>query len=317
MPAPATGDTAPSAGDQDSPLISVAELAEALAGSQPPALIDVRWRLGGPPGIDGYRAGHVPGAHYLDLDNELAGPPGDAGRHPLPATTDFESAMRGAGVRAAADVVVYDEADATIAARAWWMLRYYGHDRVRVLDGGFRAWAASGHPLSTEDGRSDPGDFVAEPGHLPILDAAGAAELARSGILLDARAPARYRGETEPVDRVAGHIPGAVSAPTAENVTSAWLFRPAAELRARFANLGIGAANDGAANDGAPNAGAADVGSARAEQHVGAYCGSGVTAAHEVLALELAGIPAALYVGSWSGWIADPSRPVATGPQPG
>ena len=166
-------------------------------------------------------------------------------------------------------------------------------------------------------GRRIPGDFVAEPGHLPILDAAGAAELARSGILLDARAPARYRGETEPVDRVAGHIPGAVSAPTAENVTSAGLFRPAAELRARFANLGIGAANDGAANDGAPNAGAADVGSARAEQHVGAYCGSGVTAAHEVLALELAGIPAALYVGSWSDWITDPSRPVATGPQPG
>jgi thiosulfate/3-mercaptopyruvate sulfurtransferase len=294
---------APAAAAQGSPLISVAELADALAGSQPPVLIDVRWRLGGPPGIDSYRAGHLPGARYLDLDSELAGPPGDGGRHPLPATADFQSAMRGAGVGADAEVVVYDEADATIAARAWWMLRYYGHHRVRVLDGGFRAWAAAGHPVSTEDGRSDPCDFAAEPGHLPTLDAAGAAELARSGILLDARAPARYRGETEPVDRVAGHIPGAVSAPTAENVTSAGLFRPVAELRARFADLGIGAANDGAAQVGAAQ--------------VGAYCGSGVTAAHEVLALELAGIPAALYVGSWSGWVADPTRPVATGPRPG
>lgn len=316
MPVPA-GDAVPVAGYQGSPLISVAELADALAASQPPVLIDVRWRLGGPPGIDSYRAGHLPGALYLDLDSALAGPPGDGGRHPLPATADFESAMRGAGVRAGAAVVVYDEADATIAARAWWMLRYYGHDRVRVLDGGFRGWAAAGQPVSTEDGSSEPGDFAAEPGRLPILDAAGAAELARSGILLDARAPARYRGETEPVDRVAGHIPGAVSAPTAENVTSAGLFRPVAELRARFANLGIRAADDGAANDGAANDGAANDVAAHADQRVGAYCGSGVTAAHEVLALELAGIPAALYVGSWSGWVADPSRPVATGPRPG
>jgi thiosulfate/3-mercaptopyruvate sulfurtransferase len=288
----------------DSPLVSVGELADALAGPEPPTLIDVRWRLGGPPGIDSYRAGHLPGAVYVDLDAQLAGPPGGGGRHPLPATADFEAAMRSAGVRAGGEVVVYDEADATIAARAWWLLRYFGHGgagnsgaghgRVRVLDGGFRAWQAAGQPVSTADVTAALSDFVADPGHLPVLDAAGAADVASSGILLDARAPARYRGETEPVDAVAGHIPGALSAPTAENVTSAGLFRSVAHLQARFTDLGIG--------DGQP---------------VGTYCGSGVTAAHEVLALELAGIPAALYVGSWSDWIADPDRPVATGPQPG
>jgi thiosulfate/3-mercaptopyruvate sulfurtransferase len=283
----------------DSPLMSVAELAGALAGGAPPTVIDVRWRLGGPPGIDSYRSGHVPGAVYVDLDAHLAGPPGAGGRHPLPATADFEAAMRSAGVRAGGDVVAYDDADATIAARAWWLLRYFGHGQVRVLDGGFRAWQAAGQPVSTADGTAAPGDFAAQAGHLPVLDAAGAAEVARTGILLDARAPARYRGETEPVDRVAGHIPGALSAPTAENVTSDGVFRSPAELRARFADLGVEAVASGAG------------------QAVGAYCGSGVTAAHEVLALALAGVQAALYVGSWSGWITDPARPVATGPQPG
>jgi thiosulfate/3-mercaptopyruvate sulfurtransferase len=203
--------------------------------------------------------------------------------------------MRAAGVSSDGSVVVYDEADSTIAARAWWLLRYFGHDRVRVLDGGFAAWQAAGKPVSTQEVTVVPGDFAAEPGHLPMLDADGAAELARSGILLDARAPARYRGETEPIDPVAGHIPGALSAPTAENVTSAGFFRSAADLRSRFASLGI-------------EAGAGQV---------GAYCGSGVTAAHEVLALELAGVRGALYVGSWSDWINDSGRPVATGPQPG
>jgi thiosulfate/3-mercaptopyruvate sulfurtransferase len=276
------------------PLIGAAELADAVAHGDQAALLDVRWRLGGPPGIDSYRAGHLPGAVFLDLDRQLAGPPGEGGRHPLPATADVEAALRAAGVRNGADVVVYDDGDSTIAARLWWMLRYYGHERVRVLDGGFRAWAAAGLPVSTQDEVAAPGDFSAQPGQLPVLDAAGAAELARTGILLDARAPARYRGETEPVDPVAGHIPGAVSAPTAANVTSDGLFLPVAELRSRFESLGVDAA-----------------------QQVGAYCGSGVTAAHEVLALDLAGVPAALYVGSWSGWVADPARPVATGPRPG
>lgn len=287
------------------PLVSVAWLADAQAAADHPVLIDVRWRLGGPPGIESYRAGHLPGAAYVDLDSQLAGPPGDEGRHPLPDAAAFQAAMRAAGVRDEHPVVVYDEADSTIAARAWWLLRYHGHRTVRVLDGGLRAWAAAGLAVSVDEVSPSPGDFTARPGQLPVLDARGAAEVARSGTLLDARAPARYRGETEPVDKVAGHIPGALSAPTAENVTADGAFRPADELISRFSNLGITAMQNGH-SPVAEGTGA-----------VGVYCGSGVTAAHEVLALELAGIPAALYVGSWSAWIADPARPVATGPRPG
>ena len=291
-------------------LTDVASLAADLARGTPPALLDVRWRLGGPPGIESYRAGHLPGAAYVDLDTDLAAPPGAGGRHPLPAAADFTAAMRRAGVRAGHPVVVYDDGDSTIAARAWWMLRYFGHDQVRVLDGGFRAWAAAGQPVTAGEPGVAAGDFAADPGHLPVLDAAGAAALARTGVLLDARAGERYRGETEPVDPVAGHIPGAVSAPTVGNVAGDGRFLPPAGLRRRFAELGIasGPGPDGAAAAAAPG---------DAAPTVGAYCGSGVTAAHEVLALTLAGIPAALYVGSWSGWTADPSRPVATGPDPG
>ncbi|MBO0835048.1 MAG: sulfurtransferase, partial [Actinobacteria bacterium] len=224
------------AGSKSGPLVSVAELAGALAAGRPPALIDVRWRLGGPPGIDSYRSGHLPGAVYIDLERQLAGPPGDSGRHPLPDAALFEAAMRAAGVRDESPVVVYDEADSTVAARAWWLLRYFGHSEVRVLDGGLQAWAAAGQPVSTTDPSPSPqpGNFTARPGQLAVLEASDAAEIARTGILLDARAPARYRGETEPVDKVAGHIPGALSAPTAENVTGDGLFRPVGELRSRF-----------------------------------------------------------------------------------
>jgi thiosulfate/3-mercaptopyruvate sulfurtransferase len=294
------------------PLTSVSELAAALDSAAPPALLDVRWKIGGPPGIDSYRAGHVPGAVFVDLDSALAGPPGAGGRHPLPETADFEAAMRAAGVHADQRVVVCDESDGTIAARAWWLLRYHGHRQVQVLDGGFRAWQAAGMPVSTLDASPEAaGDFTARPGHMPMVDAAGAAELAASGILLDARAPARYRGETEPIDPVAGHIPGALSAPTAENVTASGQFKSAEELRDRFGALGVEfGADSGESGGGHGHSGEAG------GRPVGAYCGSGVTAAHEVLALELAGSPAALYVGSWSGWIADRDRPVATGPQP-
>jgi thiosulfate/3-mercaptopyruvate sulfurtransferase len=282
-----------------SPLIDVQSLAAELASAAPPVLLDVRWRLGGPPGIESYHAGHLPGAVFVDLDTDLAGPPGTGGRHPLPDTASFEAAMRRAGVRASYPVVAYDDGDSTIAARAWWTLRYFGHEPVRVLDGGFAAWAGAGLPVTADEPSAIAGDFTAEPGHLPVLDAAGAAGLARSGVLLDARAGERYRGETEPVDPVAGHIPGAVSAPTRDNVTADGRFLVPADLRRRFAGLGARPAQPGTAPG------------------IGAYCGSGVTAAHEVLALELAGIPATLYVGSWSGWTADPARPVATGPEPG
>jgi thiosulfate/3-mercaptopyruvate sulfurtransferase len=285
-------------------LVDARSLAAELTGSAPPVLLDIRWRFGGPPGIEGYRAGHLPGAVYVDLDTDLSGPPGADGRHPLPAADHFAAAMRLAGVRAGHPVVVYDEKDSTIAARLWWELRYFGHDLVRVLDGGLAAWTAAGLPVSTDEPDAiAAGDFTAVAGHMPVLDAAGAAGLARSGLLFDARAGERYRGETEPIDPVAGHIPGAVSAPTAGNVGPDGRFLPPGELQSRFAALGA----EVAGASGGP-------GSAPA---VGAYCGSGVTAAHEVLALSLAGVPAALYVGSWSGWTADPARPVATGPDPG
>jgi thiosulfate/3-mercaptopyruvate sulfurtransferase len=274
-------------------LVSAGALAAELARYPVPVLLDVRWRLGGPPGVDSYRQGHLPGAVFADLDRDLAGPPGAAGRHPLPDAAAFQAAMRAAGVSQRRPVVVYDDGDGTIAARGWWTLRYFGHAGVRVLDGGYRAWAGAGLPVTTVEPSPAPGDFTAEPGHMPVLDAAGAQAAARAGRLLDARAGERYRGETEPADPVAGHIPGAVSAPTVGNVNPDGTFRDAAELAARFAGL--------LSPGGRPPG-------------VAAYCGSGVTAAHEVLALALAGIPAALYVGSWSNWIADPARPVATGP---
>jgi thiosulfate/3-mercaptopyruvate sulfurtransferase len=211
----------------------------------------------------------------------------------LPEPAAFAAAMRAAGVSRDRPVVVYDDADAMSAARGWWTLRYFGHPDVRVLDGGYRAWVGAGLPVSTDEPAPAPGDFTAEPGQMPVLDAAGAQEMARTGLLLDARAGERYRGETEPVDPVAGHIPGAVSAPTAGNVNPDGTFKDPAELASRFAGLG-----------------------ATPDASVAAYCGSGVTAAHEVLALMLAGIPAALYVGSWSNWVSDPARPVAAGPGP-
>ena len=277
-------------------LTDVGTLARALAGPAPPVLLDVRWRLGGPPGIEAYRGGHLPRAVFVDLDADLAAEPGPAGRHPLPPADRFQAAMRRAGVSTGSTVVVYDEADATVAARAWWLLRYFGHRDCQVLDGGYRAWTAAGGQVATGDGAAPGGgDFTARPGHMPVLDADAAASLARRGHLLDARARERYRGEREPIDPVAGHIPGAVSAPTTANIGADGRFLPAAGLRARFATLGA------AGRDGM----------------VGVYCGSGVTAAHEVLALELAGYRASLYVGSWSNWVADPARPVATGPERG
>ncbi len=256
-------------------------------------LLDVRWQLGGPDLRSAYEAGHLPGAVYVDLDRELAGPPGAGGRHPLPDPEEFGAVMRRAGVCADAPVVVYDGGLGWAAARAWWLLRWTGHTQVRVLDGGLAAWTEAGGEVTAEPSAPAQGDFKPSPGAVGLLDADTAAALARSGILLDARAGERYRGEVEPIDPVGGHIPGAVSAPTTENVAADGRFLPGDALRGRFAALG-------AAGDVA----------------VGVYCGSGVSGAHEVLALEVAGIDAALYAGSWSQWSADPTRPVATGPDP-
>jgi len=285
-------------------LITAAELSAALAGPRPPVVLDVRWQLGGPPGAADYAAGHIPGARYLDLDTELAAPAGSAGRHPLPAPELLGAALRRAGVRADREVVVHDAAASTSAARAWWLLRWAGHPQVRVLDGGLAAWSSAGLPLEQAVPPVPEGDFVPAPGALPTLDADAAAALARTGLLLDARAGERYRGEVEPVDPRAGHIPGAVSAPTTDNLRPDGHFLPPQALAARFAALG---AKPGGGTGGEPGG----------EPELGVYCGSGVTAAHELLALHLAGIDGALYPGSWSEWSGQPDRPAAVGPERG
>lgn len=264
------------------PLIDPAELA---AATTRPVLLDVRWRLAGPPGREDYDGGHLPGAVFVDLDTELAGAPGRGGRHPLPDPGSLEATLRAAGIDDGTPVVVYDAGDNQAAARAWWILRWAGHADTRVLDGGYAAWVAAGQPVTTEVMSPQPGTVTVRPGSMPVLDADAAAALARTGTLIDARVAPRYRGEMEPVDPVAGHIPGAVNVPAAELSEPDGRLKPAAELAERLDSAGP----------------------------VGAYCGSGVTAAHTVLALHRAGrTDAALYVGSWSEWVADPGRPVAT-----
>ncbi len=276
----------------DDALISADALAATLsAPATRPSLLDVRWELAAGPRRDQYLEGHLPGAVFVDLDAELAGPPGAGGRHPLPDAGRFAAAMRAAGVSTTRPVVVYDAASSTAAARAWWLLRYFGHPNVAVLDGGLAAWSAAGRPLETGEATARPGDFAPRPDAMPLLDAEAAAVLATHGVLLDARAPERFRGEREPVDPVAGRIPGAVNRPATENVDRSGRFVDRAQLRAAFERLGVA--------DGI---------------EVGAYCGSGITAAHEVLALALAGFRAALYAGSWSEWITDPTRPVERDP---
>ncbi|WP_278237449.1 sulfurtransferase [Isoptericola sp. AK164] len=256
-----------------------------------PVLLDVRWALGRTDGRDRYEEGHLPGAVYVDLETELASVPSPAsGRHPLPSAAEFQRTARSWGVGTDSRVVVYDDVGGTSAARAWWLLRWFGHHAVRILDGGLEAWRRAGHPLEVGLTTRVPGDVVVHPGGMPVLDADDAADLATSGVLLDARAAERYWGEVEPVDPQAGHIPGAVSAPTTGNLDDDGTFRSPHELEARFAALGV--------TRSAP---------------VGVYCGSGVTAAHEVAALASVGVTAALYPGSWSQWSNDPGRPVATG----
>ncbi len=278
--------------DVDEPVIAVEALASALrAPASGPTLLDIRWEIASGPRRDDYLAGHIPGAVFVDLDAELAAPPGPRGRHPLPDAERFAETMRAAGVSDARSVVVYDAATSMAAARAWWLLRYFGHRSVAVLDGGLAAWIAAGARIETGAAAAEPGDFLARPGAMPLLDAPGAAGVAARGVLIDARAPERFRGEREPIDPVAGHIPGGINRPTSENVDRSGRFIERARLRTAFERLGV----------------ADDV-------EVGAYCGSGVTAAHEVLALKLAGFHAAMYAGSWSEWITDPTRPVERDP---
>jgi thiosulfate/3-mercaptopyruvate sulfurtransferase len=274
-------------------LIGVPELAERLRAAEPPVLADVRWSLTGPPGRPEFEAGHLPGAHWVDLEHELSGPPhtGTGGRHPLPDPAVFQAAMRRLGVSAGTEVVVYDAGSSLAASRLWWLLLDAGHAHVRVLDGGFAAWLRAGQPVRTgPEHEAPPGDFVARPGQLPRVNAADLEARPRPGgsALVDVRAPERFSGAVEPMDPVAGHIPGAVNRPSTAHVDADGRFRPAAEIAERFAGL---------------------------DDPV-LYCGSGITAAHSLLALRVAGLTGGrIYPGSWSDWVSEPRRPVATGPE--
>jgi thiosulfate/3-mercaptopyruvate sulfurtransferase len=276
----------------ESVLISPSELSKLLESDVPPIVADVRWTLGGAPGKPEFDACHIPGAVWVDLEAQLSGPPGNGGRHPLPAVAVFEQAMRDIGVCESSLVVAYDAATSQAAARLWWLLTDAGHQKVRVLNGGLAAWIAAG--LATVSGSGTPparGDFVAHPGRRARVNAVEiASKLGTSDAprLIDVRAPERYSGEKEPIDPVAGHIPGAINLPVTVNLDADGRFLPAAEIAARYAAAG-GA--DGAV----------------------LYCGSGITAAQGLLALEFAGLTAAIYPGSWSDWIDDRTHPIATG----
>jgi thiosulfate/3-mercaptopyruvate sulfurtransferase len=263
-------------------------------------LFDVRWYLDpSKRGADAFRAGHIPGARFMDADTELAVPggrPGGAlGRHPWPPVEQVEAVMSAAGVGPETTVVGYDDAGGAIAARLWYVLRAHGHDRVAVLDGGIPRWLAEGRP--TEPGEVAPFPAARFSAKAPEGWVVSKADVRAAGdemLLLDARAPERYRGEVEPIDPRGGHLPGARSAPVAGNLTSGPtpVLKSPEELRELYVALG--------ADRLAPVA----------------YCGSGITACHILLALEVAGLPGRLYAGSYSEWSSDPDCPVTVGPEP-
>ncbi len=275
-------------------LISAQELASLLAEGQPVTILDVRWQLMAPDGREAHTAGHIPGAVYVSLEDELSDHSvAGRGRHPLPSGQAVEAAARRWGVRDGVPTVVYDDWNRAGSARAWWVLTAAGVEGVRILDGGLAAWTAAGGELETGSPATKPGDVSVRHrdlyrGALAALTADEAA--AFRGVLLDARAPERFRGDSEPVDPVAGHIPGARNAPSVGTLAGDGTFLPEDELRQFFAERGA----DGTGE-------------------VGAYCGSGVTAAVLVAALRAAGRDATLFPGSWSQWSSEQGRPVATG----
>ena len=259
-------------------------------------IADARWYLPGTgrTGRAEYAAAHLPGAVFLDIDEELADPPTHAdGRHPLPSVARFEGAMARAGISDDTNVVAVDDVGGAMAARLWWLLRYFGHrGRAFVLDGGIAAWQAAGGASTRQVPTPARGSFHARPRPELVVSRQDVERMARDAgvVMLDARAPERWAGVSEPIDARPGRIPGAKNAPFADNVADGKL-RGADELRARYAALGVGA-----------------------DTTVVAYCGSGVTACHDILALEIAGLPGALlYAGSYSQWAAEPSLPVETG----
>ncbi|HEX7352222.1 sulfurtransferase [Brachybacterium sp.] len=262
----------------------------AAAGDRPVSLLDVRWALDGSRGRGTYLQGHLPGAVYVDLDTELAAPARpEAGRHPLPEPEDFAASLRRAGLIEGSAVVAYDDTNGAPAGRLVWMLRALGHDAA-VLSGGLDAWDGE---LETGEVRPAPGDVAARP--WPSSRIASADEVAAGeALVVDARAPERYRGEVEPIDPRAGHVPGAVNLPFAGNLDASGRFMAPEELRRRFEAAGVSE-----------------------DRETIVYCGSGVTATHGLLALESAGFTRLrLFPGSWSQWSADAARPVTVGPNP-
>jgi thiosulfate/3-mercaptopyruvate sulfurtransferase len=273
-------------------LISVEELARRL--SDPGLRIaDVRWYLNRPgQGRQAYESGHIPGAIFLDLDEDLTGDEG-AGRHPLPHPLDFRRKLESVGIGSEHFVVAYDDTGGTTAARLWWMLDNLGDREAAVLDGGLRAWTDAGHPLSREQPSHPPAKLRLDDRWRNLIERDDLAGRLGAVTLLDARAPERYRGEVEPIDPAAGHIPTAVNAPTAGNLDSDARFLSPVRLRERFTRIG------------------------RADQPVVTSCGSGTTACHNALAMRVAGLPdPILYVGSFSDWSRS-GMPIATGAEPG
>jgi thiosulfate/3-mercaptopyruvate sulfurtransferase len=281
-----------------SPLIDAPGLAARL-GDPDWVIVDCRFNLLDPQaGRAAYLRAHIPGARYADLDRDLAAPPGPAdGRHPLPDRNELAARLGAWGIGDSTTVAAYDEGSGAIAARLWWLLHWLGHGASLVLDGGFAAWTAAGLPVESDVPEWRPARFTPRVGaSTGVVTSAELPELQRAGaILVDARAAPRYRGEHEPIDPVAGHVPGALNRPFSANVTADGRFRPPAELERELETLLAG----------------------REPGQLVAMCGSGVTACHLLLALAVAGLPGAkLYAGSWSEWIRDPKRPLRTGPEP-
>lgn len=275
-------------------LLDATELQRRIAAGERTVLLDVRWVLGRTDGHDEYLAGHLPGAVFVDLPTELADhAEPERGRHPLPSAARFQESARRWGINDGDTVVAYDNSGSMAAARAWWMLRNAGVESVYLLDGGLPAWRVAGYPVEVGEVTPVVGNVTLGEGNMRTITQQEAGLWHREGVLLDARAGERYRGEIEPIDPRAGHIPGAVSAPTTANVTDAGTFLRTDALRQRFLDLGV----DEASN-------------------VAVYCGSGVTAAHQIAALEIAGFKAALYPGSFSQWSNNRANPVEVGGAP-
>ncbi len=275
-------------------LVNVDQLAGRL-GDERLRVVDTRWYLADvEQGRREYLTSHIPGAIFLDVEHDLSTPGSGPGRHPLPEWTDFTDLLGARGIGSSHEVIVYDALDGSIAARLWWMLRQVGHEPVSVLDGGWAAWTAAGMPVEQEVPRPPAAEFrgTFRPG--ASIDRNDLRASLGRAVILDARAPERYEGTTEPVDPIAGHIPTAVNAFHGGNVESDGRFKSPTDLRARFEALGAGGA--------VPTV---------------TYCGSGVTSCHNILAMHIAGLPEPLlYPGSWSDWSTE-RYPVATGPEPG